>query len=292
MNVSDHTGNESCPEREQALEKYLFGQLAGREEEDLRDHLTSCPRCRTAWEEAVSGMEALEDLDEPPLPFGDFFMHPDEQIAADRAWSRFKGGTPGRGDRPDRWSWYRVAAAAALVLVGIGIGYWGLPGEPTPMEDPTVIVSSEVDSGAVDALVRAEFLADLGLPYIDGVLELVAMVMELDQGDVAVGNVEMIRARARDLLRDGSLLQRRLEPERDRIFLATIGRAAFFLEDVAVLGSEGGEEGSLQELRDTLKMTGLGDRLVALDVDGAVSEALEASGWIGEEYAQSRETRR
>ncbi len=292
MNVSDHTGNEACPEREQTLELYLFGQLREGEKEDLREHLESCPGCRMALDEAVSGMEGLDDLDEPPLPFGDISPRPEEQIAAERAWSRFVGGVPGRENRPDRWSWTRVAAAAALVLVGIGIGYWGLPGEPTPMEDPIAIVSAEVDSGAVEALVRAEFLADLGLPWIEGVLELVAMVMELDQGDVAVGNVEMIRARARDLLRDGSLLQRRLEPERDRIFLATIGRAAFFLEDVAVLGSGGGEEGSLRELRDTLQMTGLGDRLVALDVDGAVSEALEASGWIGEEYAQSRETRR
>jgi hypothetical protein len=161
-----------------------------------------------------------------------------------------------------------------------------------PAEDPAVIGVQSVETDAVEALVRAEFLADLGLPYIDGVLELVTMVMELDQGEVATGNVETIRARARDLLRDGRLLQRRLEPERDRTFLATVDRAALFLEEVAVLGSDDAGDGSLRELRETLQLTRLGDRLVSLDVDGAVSEALEASGWIGEEYVQSRETRR
>ncbi len=292
MIMSDQAGNEPCPEREQALEMYLFDQLGEREETDLQDHLASCPRCRTAWEEVSSGLEALEELDEPPLPFGDIAPRRGGEIAAEQAWSRFVNGATGRGNRTGRWLLTRVAAAAALVLTGVGIGYWGFPGAPVPVEESAAIEVMGVEAEAVDALVRAEFLADLGLPWIDGVLELVAMVMELDQGDVATGNVETVRALARDLLRDGRLLQRRLEPDRDRLFLATIGRAAFFLEDVAVLGGEGAEEGSLRELRDTLQMTGLGDRLVALDVDGAVSEALEASGWIGEEYAQSRETRR
>jgi len=255
--------------------------MEGREKAELQQHLEVCHGCRLALQEAGSGLEALDELEDAPLPFGDPSRLPDVQAEAERAWRTFVAGSIDRNPREHPAFRIRAVAAAALILIGIGIGYWGIPGE-----------GMEVDSEAVDALVRAEFLADLGLPYIDGVLQLVAAVMELDPGDVGAGNLESIRAQALDLLRDGRLLQRRLESERDRTFLATIHRAAFFLEEVAALSGGPGADGSLQELRQTLQLTGLGDRLVALDVDGAVSEALDASGWIGEEYVQSRETRR
>lgn len=290
--MREQGGYEACPDREPALERFLFGQMEGRERAELQQHLEACRGCRLALQEAGSGLEALDELEDAPLPFGDPSPLPEVQTEAERAWRTFVAGSIGRKSREHPVFRIRAVAAAALILVGIGIGYWGIPGNQGMVESLAATEGMEVDSEAVDALVRAEFLADLGLPYIDGVLQLVAAVMELDPGDVGAGNLESIRAQALDLLRDGRLLQRRLESERDRTFLATIHRAAFFLEEVSALSGGPGADGSLQELRQTLQLTGLGDRLVALDVDGAVSEALDASGWIGEEYAQSRETRR
>jgi len=290
--VREHDGYEACPDREPVLEQYLFGTMEGREKADLLEHLEGCRGCRQALADAGSGLEALDDLEDPPLPFGAPSLLPEIQVESERAWRTFVAGSIGHESRGHSLSGMRAVAAAALILVGIGIGYWAIPGNQGMVENLVAVDRMEVDSEAVEALVRAEFLADLGLPYIDGVLQLVSAVMELESGDVTIGSLESIRAQALDLLRDGRLLQRRLEPERDQTFLATIHRAAFFLEDVAILGGQGEEEGSLRELRETLQLTGLGDRLVALDVDGAVSEALEASGWIGEEYALSREAGR
>ena len=292
MIVHEHDGYEACPDREPVLERYLFGTMEGREKAELLEHLEGCRGCRLALTEAGSGLEALDELEDPPLPFGETSLLPDVKAGAEAAWNAFVAGSIGPGSRRRSLPGMRAVAAAALILIGIGIGYWGIPGDQQMPDDLVAIEGIEVDAVAVEALVRAEFLADLGLPWIDGVLQLVAEVMDLESGEVTTGSLESIRAKALDLLRDGRLLQRRLEPERDRTFLATIDRAAYFLEDVVIFGVEGGEEGSLSELRETLQLTGLGDRLVALDVDGAVSEALEASGWIGEEYALSREAGR
>ncbi len=290
--MREHDWYEACPDREPVLERYLFGTMEGREKADLLEHLEGCRGCQQALADAGSGLDPLDDLEDPPLPFGAPSLLPEIQVEAERVWRAFVAGSIGHESRGRSLSGMRAVAAAALILVGIGIGYWAIPGNQGMVENLVAVDRMEVDSEAVEALVRAEFLADLGLPYIDGVLQMVSAVMELESGDVTIGRLESIRAQALDLLRDGRLLQRRLEPERDRIFLATIHRAAFFLEEAAVLGGGPGSDGSLLELRETLKMTELGDRLVALNVDGAVSEALEASGWIGEEYAQSRETRR
>ena len=64
------------------------------------------------------------------------------------------------------------------------------------------------------------------------------------------------------------------------------------MEELFALGGENYEARGLIEIQETLQMTRLGDRLVALDMNGAVLEALEASGWIGEDYLQTREVRK
>jgi hypothetical protein len=159
-------------------------------------------------------------------------------------------------------------------------------------EPPAVTVQIGVTPEAVDALVRAEFLADLAVPYVEGLLQLTSGIMELDSGESMPEGIAALRNQARNLLRDGRLLRRHLLAERDSEFLATIGKAELFLEELVALGDEGDETLNIFEVQETLQLTRLGDRLVALDVNGAVSEALDASGWIGEEYLQTREVRR
>jgi len=318
--VKTSSNNSACPEREPALQAYLFEELEGEQRAELERHLEECAACRYALDEARWGISALAAVEEAPLPYGEAVPVSADTADADEAWAAFlkrvrlgdfdvvAGGVSRRGaDEPAGRGalvafaggrrFVLGAVAAAMIMIGVGIGYFLLPFQlEGRMSTPSDIILEAarigVEQGAVDALARAEFLADLGVGYVDGVLQLVASVMDLDLEAVVSGKAETVRAGARQLLRDGRLLRRYLEPERDRAFLATIGRAELFLEEVAALGGETGAPWSLGEIREILLMTRLGDRLVALDVNGAVTDALEASGWIGEEYIQSREVRK
>ena len=288
----------ACPEREPDLQRYLFGQLEGDVLKEIDRHLGECGGCRGALEEAALGLSALKEVEEAPLPFRESAPAPEELMRAEEAWASFMGRVrgSGTGERTYIFS-YRTVAAAALLLIGVGIGRWLIPvleraGSPPAGEIPAVTVQIGVAPEALEALVRAEFLTDLAIPYVEGVLQLTASVMELDSDEDVLDRIVTLRTRARDLLGDGRLLRRHLEQERDRDFLATIGKAELFLEELVALGGESEGSWRLSEIQDTLQMTRLGDRLVALDVSGAVSEALEASGWIGEEYLQTREVRR
>lgn len=296
--MSRPKNHSACPEREPDLQRYLFGQLEGGALDELGRHLEDCEGCSRALEEAAVGLSALRELEEPPLPFREAAPDPVEVIRAEEAWVAFmeRVRSPGAVDQRHLFS-YRTVAVAALLLVGVGIGRWLMPvleraGTLRPQELPAVTVQIGVDPEAVDALVRAEFLADLAVPYVEGVLQLASGVMDLGTEEGLTGNIEALRSRARDLLQDGRLLRRHLEPDRDRDFLATLGRAEFFLEELVALGGDSDEAWNLNEIQETLQMTRLGDRLGALDMNGAVSEALEASGWIGEEYLQTREVRK
>ncbi len=267
-----------CPDREPDLERYLFGELDPVGRVELERHLQECAGCRTALGEARTGLGALHDLAVAPLPFLT------ESPTGPRPFKRY----------------LQPLAAAALLLVGLGLGRWLFPapdvrgrqGEVGPAAGQPAF---SVEAEAVDALARAELLADLGTTWVEGVLELMGTVMELEPGSTREAELERLRGAARRLIQDGRLLTRRLDPGRDAVFLSAIGRAEFILEDVAGIG--GGEETdwSLGQIRHTLAMTGLDDRLIALDMDAAVTEALEASGWIGEEYRTeilSREVQR
>jgi hypothetical protein len=319
MNGKDPS--EACPGRESELEEYLFEELDPAGRESLEEHLQECPGCRQALHQARLGLEALRDLEVAPAPFaeGGETGEADEGKAGE-AWREFLrrcslpgGGSelqgsgdggddevPFRREGPGRRRWLQPLAAAALLLVGLGLGRWLAPA-PDPEAGGTgsdLVISAggfRVEAEAVDALVRAELLADLGMTWVEDVLVLVGEVLEIDSASPREAVLERLRSSARRLIQDGRLLTRRLDPGRDGVFLTAIGRAEIILEDVAGIGTGEEADWSLGQIKSTLAMSDLDERLIALDMDAAVTDAIEASGWIGEEYRaemMSREVRR
>lgn len=300
------TGNRrssACPEREPALEEYLFGQMDCERRDDLERHLEICGECRQALDEARAGFSALEYLEESPLPFGNATAHTVGGGTSVETWVEFlERIVPGhlrKHSKGKRWLRYRysAAAAAALLLAGVGIGHWFLPLQQAGNRTVTFNQSEEVagfgvEQEAVDALARAELLADLGVPYVEGLLELAAGIMSIDFEQQLTGGYESTRSKARKLLQDGRLLRRRLDPERDQTLLATINKAELILEEIAALESAAESNRDLIAIQEVLRISRLEDRLVTLDMDSAISTALLESGWIGEEYIQKREVRR
>jgi|GEM_PF-1896236 len=302
---------EACPEREVDLQKYLFDELDSAGRARIEKHLQECAGCRQALHEARIGLDALQGCDAAPAPFpAGSEAGESGGTGAEEAWREFlrrnlrreslsddgpgtsassaiedAATTPFRMVRP---GYLRPLAAAALLLIGLGLGRWMIPPAPAPAAPVPAAVGEEtvleVEADAVDALMRAELLADLGISWVEDVLGLVGTVMEIEPAVVRAAELERLRSTARRLIQDGRLLTRRLDPERDAVFLAAIGRAEFILEDVAGIGIGDEADWSLGQIRNTLTASNLDNRLVALDMDAAVTDALEASGWIGEEY--------
>jgi hypothetical protein len=294
----------ACPEREPQLQAYLFGELGDEELEGLQWHLEECAGCRHALAEARRGLAALDMMDEEPLPFLPHSPVMSRGADSGRAWTEFLERVPRAGyARPKRGVFRHnqfalgAVAAAATLLIGIGLGRWmfvpdRLPSPSASDEIYTAGVVLKIDQEAIDALVRAEFLADLAIPYVNEVLRMWTEIMELDPEHSEIGDMGAISARARDLIRDGRLLIRGLDRDRDEVFMAVIGQSELFLEDIAALGGESTAAADLLLIQDTLRGSRLGQRLVALDVNSDLATALEASGWIGEEYKSSLELRR
>ena len=91
-----------------------------------------------------------------------------------------------------------------------------------------------------------------------------------------------------ELIRDGRLLRRALDPNRDATFLATVNRAEFFFEELAAF--EGDPAGrNVRIVQASLRESRLPDQLAALDVERKVDLALQVAGWIGEELLQRKE---
>ena len=293
----------ACPEREPALQAYLFGELSGEQLANLEGHLRECSLCRKALGEAELGLKALQVLEETPLPFAETDYPVEQKSDSDEAWSVFLKEMRADGIGVKRIDSRKLntfalgaVTAAAILIIGMGLGRWALSSEQVQIPSDTgELIAEEVmrriDQRAVDALVRAELLADLAVPYVNNVLRLTSEILSLNSEQVATVELAEAGAHARELVRDGWLLRRGLDPDRDSVFLSVIGRVELFLEDVAVLAHESESSSDLLDLQENLRRSRLGDRLVALDVNDALVMALEASGWIGEEYISSTELR-
>jgi len=317
--MNDYHAGDACPDREPDLERYLFDELEPEARIALERHLQECAGCRSALADARRGFSALQELAVAPAPYAEGSEVGAGDSRAEAAWREFlrrnrlagfrglRDTGDGIGEKPEApggaWrplSRLRPVAAAALILIGLGIGRWLLPNHAPRAFEPIPGPAGEaaglsVEAEAIDELARAELLADLGISWVEGVLGLVRSLAELDPAETGEAEIERMRVGARRLIQDGRLLTGRLDRERDAVFMAAIDRAEFVLEDIAGLGGGAEVDWGLDQIRSTLAMTGLGDRLTALDMNAAVTEALAASGWIGEEYRtemQLREVRR
>jgi hypothetical protein len=292
-------GKSACPERESALQELLFGELGVVERKELEHHLAVCSRCRRALGDARHGLAALSMLEDAPLPFGEHEMTSDEPTHPEVAWVDFQRKLRLRQDQEEErttasWWLHRAAAAAALLVLGFGLGRWGTAsresggGVTDPHAQSASIDELKVDAQAVEALTRAELLSDVGLRYVNGLQQLLQGVMETPAGDVKAVDIASTREQAADLIRDGRLLRRTLDPSRDGAFLDTIDRAEIMLEELAAVENDPGGT-SVRIVQATLRGSRLLYQIAALNVQKEVDIALEASGWLGEELVERKE---
>jgi len=304
MNLQN--GGFACAEHEAQLEALLFGELQGAEKEALEHHLEVCPRCRQALAEAKHGLEALSSLKEAPLPYSEYQPATAGPSQPNIAWVDFqkrlslkKGVEDKESGRVSNrwWSDYRLAAAAALVIVGVAVGRWTTPpiaapvrptGATVSLQDVSSLESLTVEAHAVEALARAEILADVGLRYVTGLQDMLHSVTDLSVRDVSATDMAITRERARELIRDGRLLRRSLDQEQDVMFLDAITRAELFLEELAALEVDS-SGANVRIVQAVLRESQLPNKLSALNVENEVALALEASGWIGQELVQRKE---
>ena len=304
MNIQN--GGFPCAEHESQLEALLFGELQGAEKEALEHHLEVCPRCQQAFAEAKHGLEALSSLKEAPLPYSEYPSVAAEPPKTNVAWVDFQKrlslAHPGEDRETGRvsnrwWNDYRLVAAAALVIVGIAVGRWTTPPIAAPLrptaaevslEDVSSLESLTVEAQAVEALARAEILADVGLRYVTGLQDMLHSVTDLSVRDVSATDMAITRERARELIRDGRLLRRSLDQERDVMFLDAIARAELFLEELSALEVDS-SGANVRIVQAALRESQLPNKLSALNVENEVALALEASGWIGQELVQRKE---
>ncbi len=237
MAISDP--NKSCDSFEGDLHDLLLGEIAPDAKLRIENHLSACAACRVALEEARQGLLALEALAEPPLPYRETDVHStDSPGYQEETWHAFKGGLQAR--RPvsgDPWG-LRLLAAAALLLVGIGLGVQVGTRRPTPTTS-IAVTEERVEPETIASLARIELLADVGVAYTQGVRDLLDHMAGMDAEQATPAELEATREIARDLVRDGRLLRRTLDPMRDRTLLAAVNRAELVLEEIAAVGTSG-----------------------------------------------------
>ncbi|HXV59409.1 MAG TPA: zf-HC2 domain-containing protein [Vicinamibacteria bacterium] len=249
--------NSACPDFEGLMERLLFGDLTEPSRENVERHLSVCGDCRDAFDDAKLAMEALRDIEAPPLPYADT---PKVIRTLDLQRSR----------SPSRWM-----AMAAVLLIGVGIGYF----LPRGGEEPEVALGAPVDPDALAALERAELLSDVGVRYTDGLRGVLEELLELAVLDLTADEAAYTRERARTLIRDGALLERLLDSEKDRDLLRAIRRAEPFLEELAALESSTTET-NVRHLQASLRDSNLPSTLAELALDDDIESALASSGWL------------
>ncbi len=249
--------------------------------------MKECEPCREALEDARLALQALAGIKDPPRAFE---PTPTEGAgpASDEAWKAFRARVD-ESTAPRSASADWILPLAAVMVLGIGIG-WFLAhrGQPHPTRTaPMGEVAEVVGENRLEALVRADLLADAGVRYVDGLRELFSDLTELSLDTLSVERAVATRERARSLLRDGRLLERSLDPDRDRHFLVAIGRAELFLEEVAAL-EPSGYDGSVRLLQANLSTSRLPRDLARLDLRRDVESALEGSGSLADESLYRR----
>jgi len=98
------------------ISAYCHGELSSEDSKRFAEHIISCARCRTQFEEVKQGIKLAEQL--PRLSAPEHLWRELEPLLAKQAETRV-------AIRPTLWMWrVQMAAAAALVLVAGMVGLW------------------------------------------------------------------------------------------------------------------------------------------------------------------------
>jgi len=278
----------ACPAWEPELEALLAGDLDADREGLARAHLAECAACRQAFEQAHRALDALDRLDEAPLPWS-----PLEDPERSRAWQVLSErltfpAVTGARDRSWRFATaLRIAAGVVLLVLGYGIGRALEQPVPPPGTASTAVAETAPTAEAVAALVRAELLADAGLGLARGLQEVVGGVMTVGSSAADVAARAALRDRARELVRSAVMLRRDLDPETDSGLLAAVRRAELLLEEVSALPVRG--EADLDLVRTLAAAGGLGGGELEERMTLAIADARRQGGWSGMDGTTIRE---
>ena len=98
------------------ISAYCHGELSSEDSKRFAEHIISCARCRTQFEEVKQGIKLAEQL--PRLSAPEHLWRELEPLLAKQAETRV-------AIRPTLWTWrVQMAAAAALVLIAGMVGLW------------------------------------------------------------------------------------------------------------------------------------------------------------------------
>ena len=95
------------------ISTYCHGELSNEESKQFAEHLISCSKCRSKYEEVKLGVKLAEQL--PQLSAPDYLWRDLEPLLPQQ-------GETQRARIPSHWSWQMKAAAAVLVL----LSSWGV----------------------------------------------------------------------------------------------------------------------------------------------------------------------
>ena len=127
----------SCRKFERLIALYVEGDLSGREEGQLRDHLEACPLCSQFAEELGETQRLAKTVYRQPVEAAVLRQVRQNVMAEVQADLRY----PRRWFDlilPRRWSWPYVSAGIGITLMLGGLGWW----LATPGDESQVAVSS------------------------------------------------------------------------------------------------------------------------------------------------------
>lgn len=127
----------SCRNAQVLLSAYIDGELAGGEMMRVREHLRSCPECRSEFEEVRAVKTMLGNTGEVEVPTG-----LEERLMA----AVMSQEAPARAERPI-WGWALASSFAAAAIALALLQFGGRSSAPTGVEarsKPTESIAFDV----------------------------------------------------------------------------------------------------------------------------------------------------
>lgn len=114
-----------CPNTQETISRYLEGTLTQLEQQDLQEHLATCPDCATAFKQMNLLEEIVKDAVLPPSDITQAAAGVTERLAQ-------QATKPVPAKIAPLFSWRQCLSTAALLAIGIGLGsIWQAPRQST-----------------------------------------------------------------------------------------------------------------------------------------------------------------